>query len=144
MIVSRPKRKALSALTVFILVSLGLGGYNMRMIVAGSHWWFNYLMTFIFLPAGIVLLLRLVFNYKLVRLGEGKITQAFPARRSKQTRKFNDMISWDETIIQTVSGVYRQVRINFPDLVISLSHQENSEYDRIIAVLKNKAAKKKI
>lgn len=144
MIISKPKFRAISAVGVFVLICLGLGGYNLHLITKESHWWFNYAMTLLFLPLAGVLLLRLIFNYKLVRIGSGRITIAFPTRGFKQTRLLNEIDTWDETIIQTTTGVYRHLKISFPNLVVTISQQENTNYEKIMDYLKKKAPRKKL
>jgi hypothetical protein len=54
-----------------------------------------------------------------------------------------EMDSWEETIIQTKTGIFKQVEIIFPSKIIKLSIQENSQYQEAVQYLKKKVGQKR-
>ena len=142
MIVSKPKKQALFAIGVFTLICFGLGGYNFILISQGSTWFFNYLMAIVFLVIAHVLMLRLLFNYKIISIGNNKIQVWYPLRFHTIRAPLNEMEHWEETIIQTKTGVFKQLEIVFPTRTIKMSIQENTHYQEAVNYLKKKLAKK--
>ena len=143
MIVSKPKSKALFAIGVFVTICFGLGGYNFMLIAQGSTWFFNYIMAFVFLIIAHVLMLRQMFNYKIISIGENKIQVWYPLRFRTIRAPLDEMEYWEETIIQTKTGVFKQLEVVYPTRKIKMSIQENSKYQEAINYLKKKAAQKR-
>ena len=143
MIVSKPKKQALFAIGVFTLICFGLGGYNFILISKGSTWFFNYLMAFVFLIIAHVLMLRMMFNYKIISIGNNKIQVWYPLRFRTTRALLKDMDHWQETIIQTKTGVFKQLEIVFPSRTIKMSIQENTYYQEAVNYLKKKLAEKR-
>jgi hypothetical protein len=143
MIVSKPKSQALFAIGVFVLICLSLGGYNLVLLIKGSSWWFNWLMAIVFLTVGVTLLLRQLFNYKIISLGNEKVQVWYPLRFKTVRGNLKDMEFWEETIIQTKTGIFKQLEIKFPQRTIKLSIQENTSYKEAIGYLKKKQNKKR-
>ncbi|MEN8248602.1 MAG: hypothetical protein ABFS32_06695 [Bacteroidota bacterium] len=143
MIVSKPKKQALFSIGVFILISIGLGGYNLILILKGSDWFFNYIMAIVFLSAGAIFLLRQLLNYKIISIGKDKIQTWHPLRFSTFRVSLNEVVEWEETIIQTKTGVYKQLDIRLSNRTIKLSVQENTHYQEVVNYLKKKLSKLK-
>lgn len=143
MIVSKPKSQALFALGVFIVLCLLLGGYNLNLLLKGNNWFFNWLMTLIFLPLGLILLLRQLLNYKIISLGNEKVQVWYPLRFRTIRGNLKDMEYWEETIIQTKTGVFKQLDIKYPQRTIKMSIQENTNYQEAVNYLKKKQARKR-
>jgi hypothetical protein len=142
MIVSKPKSKALFAIGVFVIICFGLGGYNFILISKGSTWFFNYLMAIIFLLIAHILLLRQMFNYKIISIGDNKVQVWYPLRFRTIRAPLKEMDYWEETIIQTKTGVFKQLEIVYPKRTIKMSIQENSHYQEAVNYLKKKFAQK--
>ena len=123
MIVSKPKSQALFAIAVFVLICFGLGGYNFKLIVEGSTWFFNWIMAIVFLLIAHVLMFRQLFNYKIVSLGNEKIQVWYPLRFKTIRGDLRDIEYWEETVIQTKTGLFNQLEVKFPRRTIKLSIQ---------------------
>lgn len=143
MIVSKPKSQALFAIFMFILICLSLGGYNLLLLIKGSTWFFNYLMASIFLPLGLILLIRQMVNYKIISIGNDKIQVRYPLRMRTIRVTLNQIEYWQETIIQTKTGVFKQLDIVFGRRTIKMSIQENTRYQETVNYLKKKLARKR-
>jgi hypothetical protein len=142
MIVSKPKPQALFAIGMFVLVCFSLGGYNLSFIIKGSTWFFNYVMAIVFLPLGFILLIRQMINYKIISVGNDKIQVWYPLRFNTLRAPLNKVEYWQETIIQTKTGVFRQLEVVFPSKTIKMSVQENSNYKEVVNYFKKKLARK--
>jgi hypothetical protein len=143
MIVSKPKSQALFAIGVFVIICLALGGYNLKLIIEGSTWFFNWIMAIVFLLVALVLILRQIFNYKIISLGNEKVQVWYPMRFHTIRGNLKDMEFWEETIIQTKTGIFKQLEIRFPQRSIKLSIQENTNYLESVNYLKKKQGKKR-
>jgi hypothetical protein len=120
-----------------------LGGYNFKIVVQGKAGLFNWLMAIVFLLIAHILMLRQLFNYKIISLGEEKVQVWYPLRFRTIRGNLKDMDYWEETIIQTKTGVFKQLEIKFPQKTIKMSVQENTNYKEAINYLKKKQAKKR-
>ena len=143
MIVSKPKSQALFAILMFILICLSLGGYNLLLLIEGSTWFFNYLMAGVFLPLGLLLLIRQMVNYKIISIGNDKIQVWYPLRMRTMRIGLNQIEYWQETIIQTKTGVFKQLDIVFSNRQVKMSIQENTQYQETINYFKKKLARKR-
>lgn len=143
MIVSKPKSQALFAIGVFIIICFGLGGYNFMLITNGSTWFFNYVMAIVFLLLAHVFMIRQMFNYKIISIGNDKIQVWYPLRFRTIRTSLKDMLHWEETIIQTKTGVFKQLEITFPKKTIKMSVQENTLYKESVNYFKKKQSNKR-
>ena len=143
MIVSKPKSQALFAIGVFIIICFGLGGYNFMLITNGSTWFFNYVMAIVFLLLAHVFMIRQMFNYKIISIGNDKIQVWYPLRFRTIRTSLKEMVHWEETIIQTKTGVFKQLEITFPKKTIKMSVQENTLYKEVVNYFKKKQSNKR-
>jgi len=142
MIVSKPKAQALFAIIMFALICLSLGGYNLFLITNGSSWFFNYLMAIVFLPIGLILVIRQMINYKIISIGNNKIQVWYPLRFRTIRVSLGLLEYWQESIIQTKTGVFKQLEIIFHGKTIKMSVQENTHYQETVNYFKKKLARK--
>lgn len=143
MIVSKPKSRAIFAIGVVVVICFFLGGYNFKLIVQGSTWFFNWIMAIVFLLIAHILMLRQLFNYKIISLGNEKVQVWYPLRFRTIRGNLKDMEYWEETIIQTKTGVFKQLEIKFPQRSIKMSIQENTHYQEAVNYLKKKQGGKR-
>jgi len=142
MIVSKPKSNAIFAIAVFVIICFGLGGYNFRLVVGGSTWIFNWIMAIVFLLIAHILMFRQMLNYKIISIGNDKIQIWYPLRFRTIRGNLKDMDYWEETIIQTKTGVYKQLEVSFPKRKVKMSIQENTKYQEAVNYFKKKQPKK--
>ena len=144
MIVSRPKFSALFALGMFILASFSIGGYNLSRIISAEGWWLNYTLSILFLPLGIAILIRQMWSYKIVKMDRNKLIIEYPIRFNKKSFVLKELEYWQETVIKTVNGQFKQVDLAFNQTKVTLAMQENTNYSKIVSYLSQKLAGKKI
>jgi len=143
MIVSRPKVRALFSIGVFLIISFSLGLVNLRYIIAGDYKWYNLLIVLLFLPLALVILIRQLASFKIITIDNGtfKVTHPFIIRG--YSFKISQIISWNETIINTKNGEFKELFILSTSYKLKLTIQENSNYAKVIAYLRKKIPGKK-
>ena len=68
----------------------------------------------------------------------------FPISRSRIDLPLNDIKGWREDVVKTKQGEFRETKILYgKKKVIKLSNKENTEYDRLVKYLSQKAKKQK-
>lgn len=143
MITSRPKKNALYSIIIFILVCFSIGFYNLSSILNGQGWWLNYVLFFMLLPLGLLLFIRQLLAYKTISFKGNEVILNYPIQRSKRSYDLRDMQSWEETVIKTANGQFEQIEMIFEGKRVSLSDQENTNYQQIQALLMKKSKSKK-
>ena len=144
MIIVKPKLGTLFSLGIFVAACLSLGGYAANIILNNNQpAWYHYVLLLGFGPIGIGLLARMIFKYKVVRIGKGSIFIQFPSQFRERVYKLTNIENWKETAIKTAGGKYKELEILFDDKKkLYLSMQEHANYPQAINYLKKKAAKK--
>jgi hypothetical protein len=142
MIVSKPKSSALIALSIFTIICLGMGGYALRAILSGLGAWYHYLIASLTLLIALVLIVRQILSYKIIRLGEGRIKVQYPFRGKVKDFNISELFEWKEIVIKTKNAPYKQMELKFDNFLLKLSVQENTNYDQIKKYLKKRVAKK--
>lgn len=144
MIVLRPKASTLFSLSLFTSFCLVAGAVGItHYLLNDSLAWYDYIFIGLLLPLGIILLLRLIFNYYSVRIGKERITVIHPTRFTERNYSLTDIDYWTEKQIKTPSGLYKEVEIRFSDQrKVSLSLQEHKGYPEALSYLKKKCKNK--
>ena len=144
MIVSRPKSSALFALTVFIIIALSIAYAGMQNVLLSGEWkWYNYIALYFFGPMAFVLAVRMLVNFKVIKIGKDRIELWYPFRLLKKKYTVKDISLWKENTVKTGKSKFRELEIRLGKRKVKLSHQENSAYDQILSYLHRKAKNKK-
>ena len=146
MIVSKPKRSTLISLSLFLILVAALTAATFNSISNSENiYWYHYLFLAILIPTGLAVLIKTLFSYKTTSIGKGKIAIHHPVKLKKKEYDIKDITQWREVTINTASGLYQQLEINFVNNDrLTLGKQEHSNYDKVIAYLQQKASRKKI
>ena len=146
MIVSKPKRGTIFSLGIVTIVVIGGLFYAVNKFqgLESPETW-RYIIIAVLLVTASLLLHKLLFNYKVLKIGENKLHVYYPFRFFKTVQELKDLGAWQETIINTNKTEFRQLKIVFLTKgYVKISNQENSEYDKVIKYLKKKAPKKQV
>ena len=135
MITSRPKYSALFSLGIFVLACFSVGGYNLSAILDDQGWWLNYFLSALLLTLGLAILMRQLWSYKIVRIDKSKLFIKYPLRFSQKALTLKEISYWEETIIKTGNGQFKQVEMVFDHEKVQLTMQENTNYSRILTYL---------
>ena len=143
MILSKPKTRAITSIALFILICFSIGFYNLKPILNDEAWWLNYLLFFLLVPLGVLLLIRQLVSYKTLTFKGNTVVISHPFTRSRKSLLLGDLNSWSETIIKTANGKYAQINMNFQSYSVGISDQEHTNYKPILTLLNKKYKKKK-
>ncbi len=145
MIVSKPKRNALFAIGLFVLISFSLGFINLNIIIQGGARWYSFLIVFTILPLALIILIRQLAGYKIITINKDTIKVAHPFILQGYGFKVKEITGWEETIIKTKNGFYKELSIRTDTAnLLKLTLQENSNYEKVKDFLQKKAAGKKM
>lgn len=146
MIVSKPKRGTIFSLgivTIVVISGLFYAVNKFQGLESPETW--RYIIIAVLLVTASLLLHKLLFNYKVLKIGDNKFHVYYPFRFFKTVQELKDLGAWQETIINTNKTEFRQLKIVFLTKgYVKISNQENSEYDKVIKYLKKKAPKKEV
>ena len=143
MITSKPKYSALFSLGIFVLACFSVGGYNLSVILDDRGWWLNYLLSALLLTLGLAILMSQLWSYKIIRMDKNKLFIKYPLRFSQKALTLNEIRFWEETIIKTRNGQFKQVEMVFDHDKVKLTMQENTNYSRILTHLAQKLSSKR-
>jgi len=146
MILVKPKSGTLWSMGLFIVICRVSGGYGLSPMLSDVHAaWYNYVLAVVVLPLGIGLLFRMLWSYKKITIGKGKVEVYYPVRGKKTSFKVGEIDSWKEEIIKTASGTYRELQIKYASKKkLDISMQEHSKYQETVVYFRKKAASKQI
>ncbi|MEC7754666.1 MULTISPECIES: hypothetical protein [Roseivirga] len=145
MIVSRPKRNTIFALGVSTLIC-GFGSlYFMRQVLAEPDGVWRYIVLGILLLCTSILIYKLLFNYKVIKISHDLVHIYYPFRFFKTVQPIKDLGAWQETIIETNKTEFRELKLVFMNKgFVKITNQENSDYDKVYKYVKKKAPKKEV
>lgn len=152
MIVSRPKRQTIFSLGVFTAVILvGLIYFWKQIITMEEVATWRYIVATLLLISATLLLHKLIFNYKVLKISHDKVHIYYPFRFFKSVQDIKDLGAWQETVIDTSKKKnpekteYKQLKLVFVNKgFVKISNQENSDYDKVYKYVKRKAPKKEV
>ncbi|MFT7268410.1 MAG: hypothetical protein ACI905_000614 [Roseivirga sp.] len=145
MIISKPKRQTIFSLTVFTLVSCFGSMYFMREILAEPNGTWRYIVLGFLLVVSSILLYKLIFNYKVIKISHDKIHVYYPFRFYKSVQDVSELGAWQETIIKANKTDYKELKLVFMRKgYVKISNQENNDYDKVYNYIKRKAPKKQV
>lgn len=146
MIVVKPKVNTLFSLGIFILICLAVAIYNFYLIsISETPKWYHYLLVIVPAPIGLGLLFRMLFSYKIVKVGKLKIEILFPVRASKKSYTLRQIKYWKEESVKTANGVFKELEVRFTDNKnLKISLQEYQAYNEMIQYLNKKSGKLKL
>lgn len=142
MIVSKPKIGTLFSVGVFIAIAFGAFIYGLIEIQTADDrtWW--YVLVYTSGPIGLLVLMKILFSLKTIKIGKEKFEVKFPFKFTKYSFSGKEIDHWFHTSIKTYGGLYEELTIKLSSgKQIALSKQENTEYDKTLNYLKKKFKK---
>lgn len=145
MIKSKPKPNALFAIGFFIIISFSISFYNLNFILKGQGQWYHFTIFLILFPLAFVILIRQLIKYKIITIDKKSIKVYYPFMMKMVKTNINSIDSWEEVVVNTKNGEFRQLEVRFVNIPkMSVSNQENGNYDQIAVFLQKSAPRKKI
>lgn len=144
MIVCKPKSSTVFSIGAFAAICYGtliVTVWNAANRI--KHPSYYYPLVIGLAALGLFLTLRLVFGYKTVTAQNGIITvkHKFLFRHRKYDLK--TLLDWEEIVIKTFNGEYRQLKLDFSGGSLQISKQEYSDYEKLKSYVRQKSAGKK-
>lgn len=145
MIVSKPKRKTIFALGLSTIITGGGSFYFMNELLNGKTAIWRYIILSLLLLSTSILLYKLIFNYKVIKISHDVVHVYYPFRLFRSSQPIKALGAWQETVIETKSGIFKELKLVFESKgYVKISNQENSDYDKVLKYIKKKAAKKEV
>jgi len=145
MVVSKPTGRTLVSFSLFLIIAFVLVAMSAVTIYNDSNPpWYSYLIVSSLGPISVFLLFRLIFGFKVIRLGNNQIEIFRPALNHRVTYTLAQVEYWRESKVKTgKSSTYKELEVRFDSgKKIELGHQEYSNYGPMISYLKKKVGKK--
>lgn len=139
MIISKPKIGTLFSVGLFIALAFGLFSYGLMQIQTATDriWW--YVMVYTSGPIGLLVLLKILFTFKTIKVSKEKFEIRYPFKFQKYTFTGKEINHWSNTTIKTYGGLYEELTIALSSgKKLSLSKQENTAYDKVLNYMKKK------
>jgi hypothetical protein len=145
MIISKPKRQTIFSLTVFTLISCFGALYFMRQVLGDTENIWNAIFLGFLLVVSSILLYKLIFNYKVLKISHDKIHVYYPFRFYKSVQDVSELGAWQEVVIKANKTDYKELKLVFLNKgYVKISNQENNDYDKVYNYIKRKAPKKQV
>ncbi|MFT6054032.1 MAG: hypothetical protein ACJAS3_000153 [Roseivirga sp.] len=117
----------------------------MREILAEPNGTWRYIVLGFLLVVSSILLYKLIFNYKVIKISHDKIHVYYPFRFYKSVQDVSELGAWQETIIKANKTDYKELKLVFMRKgYVKISNQENNDYDKVYNYIKRKAPKKQV
>jgi len=145
MIVSKPRINTVFALSVFLVLVFGSFFLLLdSLLKSESFFILKLILTPITLVIGLLVLGKLLGALKIVKAGNNRLTIFYPISRSRINLPLGDIRGWREDVVKTKQGEFRETKILYgKKKVIKLSNKENTEYEKLLKYLNQKAKKQK-
>jgi hypothetical protein len=145
MIVSKPKVSTLFSLSMFLLLIYSALFYTASALISTDNKpWYLYLLIAILAPVALVVTAKVALGFKIIRIGQGVIKVNYPLSFRKKEYQQQELQSWQETVIKTKSGVYKELRLNFPGKTkVTLSNHENESYEDVLKHMNKRHSRQK-
>jgi len=145
MIVSKPRYQTIFALTIFLVLIFGSFFLLLNSLLASESFFIlKLILTPITLVIALLVLSKLLAAIKTVKAGNNQLQIFYPISRARITLPLTDILGWREDVVKTKQGEFRETKILFgKKKVIKLSNKENTEYEKLVQYLNQKAKKQK-
>ena len=143
MIVSKPKSQSVFALSLFLIIILGVTVWIIHDLVRYPESYF--ILKLVMAPVLLVIWTYIVVNFysssKTIELGDNKISFKLPLQ-SKKTFKLNDIQIWKEEKVKTKGNEFKEIQINLPNDRLRISNREHTSYEDVRKYLTKKVKRK--
>ncbi|MDH5597508.1 MAG: hypothetical protein OEY34_00195 [Cyclobacteriaceae bacterium] len=145
MIQSQPKPNTLFAISAFISLSLILFITGFRHALLSGGWaWYDYIAVYLFGPLSIGLFVRMIFNFKIIKINKDQITIRYPFRFTTYKKSLKSLEFWKEEEVKTGKTTFFELQMKWIGQNIKISNQEYTAYSKIVGLLKSRVGNKRI
>lgn len=146
MIKSKPKYQTVFALSIFQILLFGSFFLLLHSLLNNpSFFIIKLILTPIVLVIALLILNKLISGVKIIEAGNNMLKIHHLISRKKYSLSLEQIKGWKEEIVKTKNGDFRETKILFNSKsVLKLSNKENTEYDRLLKYLSQKAKNKQL
>jgi hypothetical protein len=144
MIICQPKNSTLVSLGIFAFICyVALFFLVLDASYRIEHPPYYYPLVWSLSGVAFLITLRLAFGYRTIIASNNKLTvkQKFLFRNRKYELK--NLADWEEIVIKTLNGEYKQLKLRFSNGNLSISKQEYSDYEKLKSYVTQKVGVKK-
>ena len=142
MIVSKPKSQSVFALSLFLIIIMGVVFWLLLDLIRYPESYF--LVKIILAPILIVIWIFITVNFysssKTIEFGDNKISFKLPFQ-AKKTFKINEVRNWKEEKVKTRGNEFKELQITLAKHQLRISNREHTSYDEVRKYLKKKVKK---
>ena len=146
MIVSRPQTGNLISFIFFFIIAYAVLFINVVILLYDSRpQLLNYLVVIVLTPIAFFITYKVVFRYKMIRMGNGQIEVRYPQFGIHKMYLLKNITYWKESVIKTgKTSAFRELEIKFTDnRKITMGHREYVEYEKMVSYLLQKVPRLK-
>lgn len=137
----KPNPRSLFSLSVFILLCISAAT---AMILNYKNVWYIQFGIAITLPLGAAMLLRIIWDYKIISFRKNRVEVKWPVRLKNKQYPLNEISEWKEEKVKTFGSTFRELTIMSGKEKVKLSNQEFTNYPKAFQYMKKKAARKEV
>lgn len=144
MIISKPKFSTLFSLLIFLILAYGLSIYLMSSIIKDPEppTWMSITLG-IAVGVGLAVTYKTLAGYKKLCITKNRVDVSFAFNLIKKRYYFKELDYWQETIIKTASGVFKELSLHFnKKKVVKLTMQESDNYGKVKAFMQRNFQRK--
>lgn len=143
MIVSKPKSQSVFALSLFLIIILGVFLWIIFDLVRYPESYFYIKISLA--PVLLVILIFIAVNFysssKTIELGDNKISFKLPLQ-GRKTFKVSEIQGWKEEKVKTKSSEFKELQIAVAKHRLRISNREHTAYDDVRKYLTKKVKRK--
>jgi len=146
LIVSRPQTGNLISFIFFFIIAYAVLFINVVILLYDSRpQLLNYLVVIVLTPIAFFITYKVVFRYKMIRMGNGQIEVRYPQFGIHKMYLLKNITYWKESVIKTgKTSAFRELEIKFTDnRKITMGHREYVEYEKMVSYLLQKVPRLK-
>lgn len=147
MIVCKPKMSTYFSLGVVVAILIAGLIYILNDFNTGPSFglWFYLVSCSLITVVLLMLLVKMLANYRFLSVGKGKLEIRLPLKAMKKKYLLNQVKAWQEEVVHANKRVFRQITILFDDNnSFSLSNHEHTSYEELLKYFQNKLKKKRV
>jgi hypothetical protein len=145
MIASKPKTSTAFSVGVFLLLSYGLLIYTLRgFIISDQPAIYQYIILLIISPIAIFVSFKFIKGLKYISIQKSQMEVRSFFGLIKKKYHLNELEKWEETIIKTTNGTFKELKFIFiPNAKVTVSNQEQTNYDKLFSYISKNYKNKK-
>lgn len=142
MIVSKPKFNTLFSISIFLILAFGLFIFGLFKVNNSEDRTLWMILMYVSGPIGLVVMIKTLSGLRYIKISKQKFEFRFPFKLTSIKFEGKDIDVWKHQAIKTYGGMYEKITLRLKSgKELSLSKQENTEYDKALKYMRSKFKK---